>query len=87
MPQRNLSPRSDSRRLVFAGPAASEFAADRDYPRGESLFVVDSVTRQVDEVLSQPEAALGYPGLSSDDRWLVYVRTLVRADVWTLTSR
>ncbi len=78
---------SDSRRLVFAGPAASEFAADRDYPRGESLFVVDSVTRQVDEVLSQPEAALGYPGLSSDDRWLVYVRTLVRADVWTLTSR
>jgi hypothetical protein len=37
-------------------------------------------------VLSQPEAGLGYPGLSSDDRWLVYVRTLVRADVWTLSS-
>ena len=77
---------SDSRRLVFAGPSPSDRAADRDYPRGESLFVVDSVTRQVAEVLSQPEAGLGYPSLSPDDGWLVYVRTLVKADVWTLTS-
>ena len=36
-------------------------------------------------MLSLPEASLGYPGLSPDGRSLVFVRTLVKADVWTLT--
>jgi Tol biopolymer transport system component len=77
---------SDSRRLVFAGASPSERAADLDYPRGDSLFVVDRITRRVSEVLSQPEAALGYPSLSPDGRTLLFVRRLVKADVWTLTS-
>jgi len=78
---------SDSRRLIFAGPPPSDRAADRDYPRGDSLFVVDRVTRRVSEVLSQPEAALGYPSLSPDGRSLLFVRRLVKADVWTLTTQ
>jgi eukaryotic-like serine/threonine-protein kinase len=78
---------SDSRRLVFAGPPPSDRAVDRDYPRGDSLFVVDRVTRRTSEVLSQPEAALAYPSLSPDGRSLVFVRRLVKADVWTLTSK
>ena len=47
---------------------------------------MDRVTRRVSEVLSLPEAELGYPSLSRDGRWLVFVRTLVKADVWTLRS-
>lgn len=75
----------DSRRLVFAGSPADR-DGQRDCPRGESLFVVDRVTRRVNEVLSLPEASLGYPNVSRDGRSLVFVRRLVKADVWTLTS-
>ena len=38
------------------------------------------------EVLKVPEAALGYPVVSPDGRWLVFVRTTEKADIWTLTS-
>ena len=75
----------DSRRLVFVG-SASNRAVERDYSRGDSLLIVDRVTRRVSEVVSLPEASVGYPSVSRDGRWLVFVRTLVKADVWTLTS-
>jgi Tol biopolymer transport system component/predicted Ser/Thr protein kinase len=76
----------DGQRLVFQGQAPAGGGPDRDYPRAESLFVVDRVTRRVREVLSVPEVTLGYPVLSPDGGWLVYVRTTLKADIWTLTS-
>jgi Tol biopolymer transport system component len=75
----------DGRRLIFQGQAPSDRKPDRDFPLGDSLLVADRVSGRVDEVLKVPEVALGYPVLSPDGRWLVYVRTTVKADVWTLT--
>jgi eukaryotic-like serine/threonine-protein kinase len=76
----------DSRRLVFQGPALSGHASDRDYPRGEGLFLVDRVTRRVHEILELPELTLGYPAVAPDGRWIVFVRTEEKADIWMLTS-
>jgi hypothetical protein len=59
---------------------------DRRYLHGDSLLVADRLSGRVHEVLTVPEVALGYPVLSPDGRWLVFVRTTVKADIWTLTS-
>lgn len=75
----------DSRRLVFQGPSPSPRTGPRDHPRGESLFLVDRATLRVRELLTVPEVALDYPVVSPDGAWLVFVRTTVKADVWTLT--
>jgi Tol biopolymer transport system component len=76
----------DSRRLIFQGQAPSDRSADPRYLHGDSLLVADRVSGRVREVLTVPEVALGYPVLSPDGRWLVFVRTTVKADIWTLTS-
>ncbi len=76
----------DSRRLVFQGQAPSDRNPDHDYLQNDSLLVADRVSGRVHEVLSVPDAALGYPVLSPDGRWLLFVRTTLKADVWTLTS-
>jgi Tol biopolymer transport system component/serine/threonine protein kinase len=76
----------DGRRLVFQGPSASEGGSDRGYPRGESAFIVDRVTGRVREVLAIPEVTIGYPAFSPDGRWLVFVHTMLNADIWTLTT-
>jgi Tol biopolymer transport system component len=75
----------DGERLVFQGQAPSDGKTDRSFPHGDSLLVADRVSGRVREVLQLPEVALGYPVLSPDGRWLVFVRTTVKADVWTLT--
>jgi Tol biopolymer transport system component len=76
----------DSQRLIFQGQVPSARDPERAYPHGDSLLVADRVSRVVREVLKVPEVALGYPVLSPDGRWLVFVRTTVKADIWTLTS-
>jgi hypothetical protein len=46
---------------------------------------LDRATRRVRELLTVPEVTLDYPVVSPDGAWLVFVRTTVKADVWTLT--
>jgi eukaryotic-like serine/threonine-protein kinase len=75
----------DGRRLVFQGPSPSEGHSGRDYPRGESAYIVDRVTRRVREVLTIPEVAVDNPTLSPDATWLLFVHTQVEADIWTLS--
>lgn len=75
----------DSRRLVFQGPAVRGRTGDRDYPRGEGLFVVDRLTHRFRELLAMPEVTLGTPALSPDGAWLIFVRTEAKADIWMLT--
>jgi Tol biopolymer transport system component/predicted Ser/Thr protein kinase len=76
----------DGRRLVFEAPSPAVADEAPDYPRGESLFVVDRATRKVREVLTVPEVALDYPAPSPDGTWIVFVRTTLKADVWMFTS-
>jgi Tol biopolymer transport system component len=76
----------DSQRLVFQGHAPSDRNPNQDFPQDDSLHVADRLSGRVHEVLSVPGAALDYPVLSPDGRWLVFVRTTLKADVWTLTS-
>jgi Tol biopolymer transport system component/predicted Ser/Thr protein kinase len=76
----------DGRRLVFQGPSSPPPDSDRDVPRGESLFLLDRATGRARELLSLPEVTLGYPSVSPDGAWLVFVHTTVEADVWILTS-
>jgi Tol biopolymer transport system component len=76
----------DSRRLVFQAPQSTGSAASHEYPRGESLYVVDRVTRQVRELLTIPEVTLAYPALSPKGDWIVFVRTEVKADIWMLAN-
>ncbi len=76
----------DGRRLLFQGQAPADGHPARNYPQGDSLLVADYVGGRVREVLKLPEASLGYPALSADGRWLVFVSTTLTADIWTLTS-
>jgi TolB protein len=76
----------DGRRLVFEARSSSLPAANLEFPGDDSLFLVDRVTRRVEPVLRAPGASLGYPTVSPDGRWLVYVRTVTKADVWMLAA-
>ena len=75
----------DSRRAVFQGRPSGP-ASDRDYPGDEGLFLVDREGGGPREVLALPGVSLGYPAVSPDGRWLVFVRIVSRADVWMLAS-
>jgi Tol biopolymer transport system component len=75
----------DSRRLVFQGRLASGNLASRDYPGDEGVFVVERDTGGVRQVLGTPGESLAYPTVAPDGGWLVYVRSVARADVWLLT--
>jgi hypothetical protein len=75
----------DGRKLVFQAPTEAAADVPRGYPGSEGLFLMDRVTRKVRELLAVPEMRLDYPAPSPDRRWLLYVRTRVEADIWTLT--
>jgi len=75
----------DGRRIVFQGPSPGDDGRGRGYPRGESAFLVDRVTRKVKELLTIPEVTVADPIISPDGAWLVFIRTTVKADVWTFT--
>jgi Tol biopolymer transport system component len=75
----------DSRRLVFQGPTPADRSPVEGSPDRESLFVVDCPSGRVSEILGVPEVGLAYPAVSRDGRTLVFVRSTVRSDVWTLT--
>jgi Tol biopolymer transport system component len=76
----------DSRRLVFQGRAEAAGVAEPAYLQGESLYLADAASGRVRELLRMPDVALGQPALAPEARAIVFVRTTVKADVWTLTS-
>ncbi len=63
----------DGRRLLFAG--------------GGKLYVVDSDSRRVREVLSIPPNELEAPSLSGDDRTIVFRISVTEADIWLATRQ
>ena len=63
----------DRRRLLFAG-------------RGK-LYVADSASRRVREVLSIPPNELEAPSLSGDNRTIVFRMTVTEADIWLATRQ
>jgi Tol biopolymer transport system component len=75
----------DRRRLVFQGRAEAAGVAEPADLQGESLYLADAASGRVRELLTMPDVALGQPALAPDARSIVFVRTMVKADVWTLT--
>jgi len=74
----------DGRRLLFHAAPRSDASSGDGYPPGDHLFVVDRETREVAELVGEPGASLDEATVSFDGRWIVCVRTSVRADIWTL---
>jgi len=74
----------DGRRLLFHAAPRTDVSSGEGYPPGDHLLLVDRDTGEVHEVLGSPDASLDEASVSSDGRWIVCVRTRVRADVWTL---
>ncbi len=64
---------NDNRRLLFSN-------------HGE-LFLIDSVTRKYQRVLSLPQQTLGSVALSPDERSIYYTVAAAEADVWLLTLK
>ena len=59
---------SDSRRLLFVNSSR--------------IYLVDSQSRRVHEILSVSTGELGPGSISSDDRWIYFSRNIVESDVW-----
>jgi Tol biopolymer transport system component len=62
----------DSRRLLFVY-------------EGKRFFVVDSETKETEEVYSVPRDVIGPPRLSADGTQVVFSRRVTEADIWLLT--
>ena len=62
----------DSRRLVFVY-------------EGKKFFVVDSETKETQEIYSVPRDVIGPPRISGDGTQLVFSRRVTEADIWLLT--
>ena len=61
---------ADSRRLV--------------YKNRDRLWVVDTISGDTKEVLGIPGETLGYPMLIAGDSELLFIRTVLSSDVWTV---
>jgi Tol biopolymer transport system component len=59
---------SDSRRLIFVNSSR--------------IYLVDSRSRRVHEILSVSADELGPRSISSDDRWIYFRKNIVKSDVW-----
>jgi Tol biopolymer transport system component len=62
----------DSRRLVFVY-------------EGKKLFVVDSETKETQEIFSVPRDVIGPPRISGDGTRVVFSRRVTESDIWLLT--
>jgi serine/threonine protein kinase/Tol biopolymer transport system component len=61
----------DSRRLLFSS--------------GGKLYLIDSVTRRVREILSVAGETLSAPAVTQDNRWIYSQRGTSEADIWMAT--
>jgi serine/threonine protein kinase/dipeptidyl aminopeptidase/acylaminoacyl peptidase len=61
----------DSRRLLFSS--------------GGKLYLIDSVTRRVREILSVAGETLSAPAVTQDNRWIYFQRGTSEADIWMAT--
>ena len=62
----------DSRRLIFVY-------------EGKRFFVVDSETKETQEIFSVPRDVIGPPRMSADGTQVVFSRRVTEADIWLLT--
>jgi Tol biopolymer transport system component len=61
----------DSRRLLFSS--------------GGKLYLIDSVTRKIREILSIAGETLSAPAVTQDNRWIYFQRGTSEADIWMAT--
>ena len=77
----------DSRRILFVGLGPNRARDPAHYEPDFKAFVLDRVTKELEQVLEIPGASLDAPALSVDGRKLVVVRVSVDSDIWMLSAQ
>ena len=72
----------DGRRIVFQAQGPDRSRQQHNYQRDYGLFLVDRMSGDVSELLTEPGVSLDSPAPSGDGGRIYFVRSTIEADVW-----